>query len=67
LPEANLAGCMVACIGPSTEATARELGIPVSVVAREHTVAGLMEALVGMLLRPTSGNTPGCLSTDQAG
>jgi uroporphyrinogen III methyltransferase/synthase len=67
LPDADLTNCAVACIGPSTEATARELGIPVSVVAREHTVPGLVEALIQVLLRSTSGKTPGCLSTDQPG
>ena len=35
----------VACIGPVTAATARELGLRVDIVAREHTVAGLVDAL----------------------
>jgi uroporphyrinogen III methyltransferase/synthase len=51
LPGADLSDCVVACIGPSTEATARELGVPVTVVAREHTIDGLVEALVHALLR----------------
>jgi uroporphyrinogen-III synthase len=37
----------VACIGPVTARTAARLGIRVDVVAEEHTVAGLVEALKG--------------------
>jgi len=40
---------VVACIGPVTAATAAEHGVPVTVVATEHTVDGLVEALVGAL------------------
>jgi uroporphyrinogen III methyltransferase/synthase len=40
-----LAPLTVACIGPVTAATARELGLRVDIVAREHTVAGLVAAL----------------------
>jgi uroporphyrinogen III methyltransferase/synthase len=36
----------VACIGPSTAAAARALGVRVDVVAREHTLDGLIQALV---------------------
>jgi uroporphyrinogen III methyltransferase/synthase len=36
----------IACIGPITAATARELGLKVDVVAPEHTVPGLVEAIV---------------------
>lgn len=36
---------VVACIGPVTAATAEELGVHVDVVAREHTVPGLLRAL----------------------
>ncbi|MGH9125099.1 MAG: uroporphyrinogen-III synthase, partial [Acidimicrobiales bacterium] len=39
----------VACIGPVTAATARSVGFFVDVVATEHTVDGLVEALVGHL------------------
>ena len=39
----------VACIGPVTAATAAEHGVPVTVVATEHTVDGLVEALVSAL------------------
>jgi uroporphyrinogen III methyltransferase/synthase len=37
---------VVACIGPQTAETAEELGMPPEVVAEEHTVPGLVEALV---------------------
>lgn len=36
----------VACIGPVTAGTARELGLPVHAVAEEYTVEGLLRALV---------------------
>lgn len=36
----------VACIGPVTADTATDLGIDVDVVAREHTIDGLVDALV---------------------
>ncbi len=36
----------IACIGPITADTARELGLRVDVVAREYTVEGLVAALV---------------------
>jgi uroporphyrinogen III methyltransferase/synthase len=36
----------VACIGPITADTARELGLPVNVVALEYTLEGLVAALV---------------------
>ncbi len=42
LPE----GIVVACIGPITAGTARELGLPVHVSASEHTIEGLLNALV---------------------
>lgn len=44
-----LSGMRVACIGPLTAATATELGLPVDVVAVEHTIEGLVAALVGLL------------------
>jgi len=40
---------VVACIGPVTAATAAEHGVAVTVVADEHTVEGLVAALVGAL------------------
>lgn len=36
----------VICIGPTTAATAKELGLRVDAVAQEHTVEGLVTALV---------------------
>jgi uroporphyrinogen III methyltransferase/synthase len=36
----------IACIGPVTAQTARELGLRVDIVAAEHTIAGLVAALV---------------------
>jgi uroporphyrinogen III methyltransferase/synthase len=41
-----LAQATVACIGPITAGTARELGLPVHLVAEEYTIAGLVRALV---------------------
>jgi uroporphyrinogen-III synthase len=41
-----LDGSRVACIGPITAGTARELGIRVDVVAEEHTVEGLIRVIV---------------------
>lgn len=36
----------VACIGPVTAEAVRRVGLPVTIVSKEHTVAGLVEALV---------------------
>ena len=41
-----LRDALVACIGPITAATAREHGIRVDVVAEEHTIDGLLDAIV---------------------
>ncbi|MCY4415669.1 MAG: uroporphyrinogen-III C-methyltransferase [Chloroflexi bacterium] len=38
--------CVIACIGPITAATAEELGLTVDIVASEHNVEGLADALV---------------------
>jgi len=38
---------LIACIGPITADTARELGLRVDVEASEHTVPGLVAALEG--------------------
>lgn len=38
-------GAVVACIGPITAQTARELGLPVHVVAEVYTMEGLVQAL----------------------
>jgi uroporphyrinogen-III synthase len=37
---------VVACIGPVTAATARDAGLTVAVEAPEHTIPGLVAALV---------------------
>jgi uroporphyrinogen III methyltransferase/synthase len=42
----TLAGTLVACIGPVTARTAQTLGIRVDVVAREHTIQGLVDAIL---------------------
>lgn len=42
-----LKGPLVACIGPITARTARELGIKVDVVAEEYDIKGLVKAIVG--------------------
>jgi uroporphyrinogen-III synthase len=36
----------VACIGPITAAAATDSGLTVDVVAREHTIPGLVQAIV---------------------
>ncbi len=41
-----LSGSIVACIGPVTASTARDLGLRVDIEAQEHTVEGLAEALI---------------------
>ncbi len=42
----ELAAATIACIGPITASTARDLGLPVQVVAEEYTIDGLVEALI---------------------
>jgi uroporphyrinogen III methyltransferase / synthase len=44
-----LSNTLIACIGPITAATARELGLHVGVVAPEHTIPGLVEAIVRVM------------------
>lgn len=41
-----LKGVKIACIGPVTSQTARELGLQVDVEAEEYTIPGLVQALV---------------------
>jgi uroporphyrinogen III methyltransferase/synthase len=43
---AEAAPSVVACIGPITAATARDLGLDVAVEAEVHTVPGLVDELV---------------------
>ena len=45
LPRA-LARATIACIGPITAGTARDLGLSVHIVAEEYTIDGLVEALI---------------------
>ena len=52
---APLRDVTVACIGPVTAETARELGLRVDVVATEYTVPGLVEALVHHFQVPAVG------------
>jgi hydroxymethylbilane synthase len=42
-----LQAATIACIGPKTAVTARDLGLSVDLVAAEHTMEGLVEALLG--------------------
>ena len=42
----GLKSSIIACIGPATAATARELGLHVDLVAAQHNVEGLAESLV---------------------
>jgi uroporphyrinogen III methyltransferase/synthase len=50
-PDADLSGCGVACIGQSTAAAARELGLTHIAVANEQTIEGLVAVLVQQLPR----------------
>jgi len=45
--QALLKNVVVACIGPVTAGTARELGLKVDVVAEEYTIEGLVRSLLG--------------------
>ena len=42
----GLKSSIIACIGPTTATTARELGLHVDLVAAKHNVEGLAESLV---------------------
>jgi uroporphyrinogen III methyltransferase/synthase len=46
LNKSQIQSAKIACIGPIAEETARELGLQVCIVAREHTIPGLLEALI---------------------
>ncbi len=39
-------GCLIACIGPITAKTARDLGLQVTITATENTIPALVDALV---------------------
>ena len=51
-----LSGSLIACIGPITAATARELGLRVDIEAAEHTVEGLADALIQQFSKSRSAN-----------
>jgi uroporphyrinogen-III synthase len=44
-PAGVLAGAKIACIGPITARAAEEAGLRVDIVAREHTIDGLLNAI----------------------
>lgn len=46
IPMPSLNRAIIACIGPITAQTAREVGLPVNVMAAEYTMDGLVAALV---------------------
>ncbi len=46
LREGILPHTLIACIGPITANTARELGLRVDIMASEYTMSGLIAALV---------------------
>ncbi|MEW6034850.1 MAG: uroporphyrinogen-III C-methyltransferase, partial [Chloroflexota bacterium] len=56
-----LDGVLVACIGPVTADTARELRVRVDIVAGEHTITGLVQALVAHIssIRKDASLSPG--------
>jgi uroporphyrinogen-III synthase len=47
-----LSGAQVACIGPITARAARELDLPVHIVASDYTVEGLIEAILAASQTP---------------
>lgn len=51
-----LDGVAVACIGPVTGSSAKELGIPPDIVAKEYTIVGLVEALVDHFQAASGGS-----------
>ena len=55
---AALSEKIIACIGPVTAGEARHAGIPVSLVPKEYSMAGVIDALV----RPASPSAEGCIA-----
>jgi uroporphyrinogen III methyltransferase/synthase len=53
---------LVASIGPVTSATLRDAGVAVDIEAPEHTVSGLVAALIGGASRPTDPTRPNVVS-----
>ncbi|MDA0351361.1 MAG: uroporphyrinogen-III C-methyltransferase [Chloroflexi bacterium] len=64
----SLQGATIACIGPTTAATARELGLEPDVIATDHSVPGLIAALRDHLWLQQSIHAPtaGTARTEQA-
>jgi uroporphyrinogen III methyltransferase/synthase len=50
-PDVSLGRARVACIGPITAQTARELGLHVDIVAQVYTMSGLVQAIAEYLKR----------------
>jgi len=50
-PLVVIGAARIACIGPVTADTARELGLPVPIVAEPHTIDGLIDALIAAFER----------------
>ncbi|MEO0477031.1 MAG: uroporphyrinogen-III synthase, partial [Planctomycetota bacterium] len=40
--------CQLASIGPKTSETMRELGLPITVEAEQHDIAGLIQAVLAI-------------------
>jgi len=57
-PEITNQNSKIACIGPITAQTARDLGLRVDIVATEYTIAGLIAALVKFFDSPSSTARP---------
>jgi len=51
-------GATVVCIGPKTAQAAREVGLPVGLVADEATSEGIIDALTSQFLRSPSVESP---------
>lgn len=58
--------CVIACIGPITAETAKDLGLPVDVVAAEHNVEGLADAVVGYYADYAQRVDPGALRNGES-
>ncbi len=52
LPMPSVGTVAIACIGPVTAQTARDVGLPVDVIASRYTVDGLIAALADYFARP---------------
>jgi uroporphyrinogen III methyltransferase/synthase len=54
-PKEVLRESQVVCIGPITAATAKELGVPVSAIAAEFTIDGMLELLKALGREASTG------------